>query len=564
MGTPDVFEGSRREGSEEGSTATEEGLQVLRDYGVPETPPEAAFDRVTELAAAVFDVPMALLSLIGEDRRWIKSTVGFDESEIPVDLSLGIHAVRSDGVTVVEDATEDERFADNPLVRGEPGIRFSAAAPLATADGFRLGSLCVFDTETRAPGPDHLRHLEHLAAMAVNELELRREVAEHEETEHALRTERDRFETLFHSLPTPVVHGIEREDSTIVLRVNEAFERVFGYEAEAVRGKDLNDIIVPPESAHGAVELDRNADSEQRVEVEVRRLTTEGLRDFRLQVAVHGRDDGPPEGYAIYTDISDQKEWEKQLQEAKDRAQEASRLKSAMLANMSHEVRTPLTSVIGFLEILLEQLDGDLRAFALKAFNSSQRLMETLESVLQLSKLEAGVADLELQAIDLRRKVNETVDMLSPEVADRGVQLAVELPEKPVEGVWNEGAINRIIGNLLENAVKFTPEGGRVSVRVQTDGEEAVLEVEDTGIGVSDAFLPRLFNAFEQEPKEAGHSYEGSGLGLSITQRLVEAHRGTIGVESRKGEGTCFTVRLPLSIELSEEEEDDEASSGGA
>jgi PAS domain S-box-containing protein len=239
------------------------------------------------------------------------------------------------------------------------------------------------------------------------------------------------------------------------------------------------------------------------------------------------------------------KDMEKTLREAKAEAEEASVLKSAMLANMSHEIRTPLTSIVGLAEVLRENLEGDRGELADIIYKSSQRLKETLTSVLQLSKLEAGAHELDRKPVGLAPVVDETVKLLHPTAVDQSVEVEAAVPEKSVTGTWDEAALKRIVTNLTENAIKFTPAGGNVEVRVRTDGPEAVLEVEDTGVGIDEDFRSDIFNAFEQEEGGVGREHEGSGLGLAITKRLTESLGGTIDVESEKGVGTCFTVRLP-------------------
>jgi PAS domain S-box-containing protein len=245
--------------------------------------------------------------------------------------------------------------------------------------------------------------------------------------------------------------------------------------------------------------------------------------------------------------VLDRLQGEKALRAAKEEAEEASRLKSAMLANMSHEIRTPLTSVTGFAELLTDHLEGRMQTFAEQIYNGGMRLQKTLDSVLQLSRLEAGVYELDRTPLSLGALIEETVDMLRLSAEEKALRLNVQLPDGPVEGTFNEGAVNRILENLLENAIKFTPNGGTIEVRAHTDGDDAVLEVEDTGVGISEAALPDIFRAFKQESEGMAREYEGSGLGLSIVQRLADAHGGTVEVESEKGVGTRFTVRLPRS-----------------
>jgi signal transduction histidine kinase len=220
-----------------------------------------------------------------------------------------------------------------------------------------------------------------------------------------------------------------------------------------------------------------------------------------------------------------------------------------MLANMSHEIRTPLTSIVGLSDVLEENLEGDQAELADIVRKSSQRLKETLTSVLQLSKLEAGAHELERTPVGLAPIADETVKLLSPKAVDQSVEIAADVPDTPVKGEWDEGALKRIVTNLTENAIKFTPENGEVEVRVRAEDDDAVLAVEDTGVGIDEEFLPDIFNAFEQEDGGIDREHEGSGLGLAITKRLTEALGGEIDVESEKGVGTCFTVRLPRTHE---------------
>jgi PAS domain S-box-containing protein len=292
--------------------------------------------------------------------------------------------------------------------------------------------------------------------------------------------------------------------------------------------------------------IDRAVKTGEGWDQEIRLVTSNGVERWVHNVGEPVTENGEVvEIHGMIQDITERKRREHELRAAKEEAEEASRLKSSMLANMSHEIRTPLTSITGFSEILKENLEGELATFAEKTYASSQRLMKTLDSVLQLSKLEAGVLTLGRELVSLNAVVDETVEMLQPVAAKKPVVVEAHLPDEPVDGHWSEGALNRIVGNLVENAIKFTPADGQVEVRVREEAAEAVLEVEDTGIGIGEAFQDRMFEAFRQESSGVRREYEGSGLGLSIVHRLVDVLGGRIEVESEKNVGTCFTVWLP-------------------
>lgn len=249
-------------------------------------------------------------------------------------------------------------------------------------------------------------------------------------------------------------------------------------------------------------------------------------------------------GYGL--DLTDRKRFEDELRRAKEEAERASGLKTAMLANMSHEVRTPLTSIIGFAEMIADGSAENTRKFARLIERSGRRLLETLDSVLDLSQIEAGEAVLRQERLDLTRPVRETVQMLGPQASERGLTFETDLPERPI---WVRGdfdAIGRITANLVSNALKFTDRGS-VTVRVYENEHRACLEVEDTGVGIEADFVDELFTAFRQESTGMRREYEGVGLGLTIVRELVDLQDGRIDVESEKGRGSRFRVQLPLA-----------------
>jgi len=244
--------------------------------------------------------------------------------------------------------------------------------------------------------------------------------------------------------------------------------------------------------------------------------------------------------------ILDRLEREKTLIEAREEAEEASQLKSAMLANMSHEIRTPLMSMIGSADLLREDLEGENAEMIEQIFQSGQRLRGTLDSVLQLSRLESGAYKLDDDPVYLDAIVREVAQELQVRAYEAGVNLEVADCGGTVQACLDATATRRIVTNLVENAIKFTPEDGRVRVRVRPeDKDTALLDVEDTGVGIEEGARSEIFEAFKQESKGLNREYEGSGLGLSIVHRLTTLMNGTVEVESEKGSGTRFTVRFP-------------------
>jgi signal transduction histidine kinase len=241
-----------------------------------------------------------------------------------------------------------------------------------------------------------------------------------------------------------------------------------------------------------------------------------------------------------------------ELEAARARAERESAFKSKFLANMSHELRTPLHAIIGFSELLEKGLAGPLQPkqqeYVQHVLSSGRHLRHLVDDVLDLSKVEAGRLALVREPVSLGRVAGEVHDQMRAVAQSRGVALQVtvapDLP--PVEG--DPVRLKQILFNLVSNAIKFTPPNGHVHVTVLPDELGVRLDVEDDGVGIRPENLARLFREFEQIEAEDGRRPEGTGLGLALTQRLVEAHGGTIEVESTYGKGSRFRVRLPVQI----------------
>lgn len=283
------------------------------------------------------------------------------------------------------------------------------------------------------------------------------------------------------------------------------------------------------------------------IEHRLRADAPEKARWVRLQGRVYREAGQPQRMSGVIMDITSQKQTELELKAAKEEAEEMSRLKSAFLANVSHEIRTPLTSIIGFSEVLVDEVSSDHRDGAEKILKSGHRLMQTLDSVLDLSMIEAGEFSLDCRPVDVAAEARQRIELLRPTAEQQGLALTADVPDAEVEAYLDPNCLDRILTNLLTNAIKFT-EDGSIEVRVRKAAEAVVVQVADTGIGISDEFQSDLFEAFKQESGGLQREHGGTGLGLSITKELVEMMEGGIHVESEKGEGTTFTVRLPYRV----------------
>ncbi|MBE0584717.1 MAG: transporter substrate-binding domain-containing protein [Desulfofustis sp.] len=237
-----------------------------------------------------------------------------------------------------------------------------------------------------------------------------------------------------------------------------------------------------------------------------------------------------------------------ELAAAMQQAQAADRLKSAFLATMSHELRTPLNSIIGFSGILLQELAGPLNEEQHKQLSmvrdSSRHLLALINDVLDISKIEAGQLALDADTFDLQPSIAKMVDIVMPLARKKELDLRVIIAEDVTTVHTDRRRLEQVILNLLNNGVKFSNQG-YVELSCRSDGDQYVLAVSDTGIGIKDEDLAGLFQPFHQVDTGLTRSHEGTGLGLSICRKLIDMMGGTISVESRWGEGSTFTIRFP-------------------
>ncbi|HEY6559513.1 MAG TPA: ATP-binding protein [Polyangiaceae bacterium] len=256
------------------------------------------------------------------------------------------------------------------------------------------------------------------------------------------------------------------------------------------------------------------------------------------------------------------------LQQTYDRLKELDRLKSNFLATVSHELRTPLTSIIGYSEMLVEGIAGDMteeqREFIQTIREKGEQLLGLIKGLLDLSKLESGTMSMRKQNVDVKALVHDVAQTLTPSARKKGVEIGVKI-EGPLPQLWGDPErMRQILLNLTENAVKFTPAGGSVTLCGQLASMDAVsdadggglvllstkrsaveLRVVDTGIGIPEIERSRVFDAFYQVDSSSTREQGGTGLGLSIVKRLVDAHDGNVRIESNLPNGTVFVVTLP-------------------
>lgn len=236
----------------------------------------------------------------------------------------------------------------------------------------------------------------------------------------------------------------------------------------------------------------------------------------------------------------------------REAAEAANRGKSAMLANMSHELRSPLNSIIGFSDLFQgDSIDSmsteQLRQYASDINVSGRHLLGLINDLLELARIEKGGREFRRDMVSIDEKIGETVRILRPQAAENGIRLEPKMSEEPIAAMTDDRALRQILINLASNAVKFTPEGGIVTLSCRQEGGSAIIEVADTGIGISAEDAARIFEPFAQIDNATTRRTTGSGLGLALVKTMVEQQGGSISVDSIEGEGSRFTVRLPAA-----------------
>jgi signal transduction histidine kinase len=252
-----------------------------------------------------------------------------------------------------------------------------------------------------------------------------------------------------------------------------------------------------------------------------------------------------------YIDISHLKAAEAAIIRAKEAAELANRAKTEFLATVSHELRTPLNAIIGFSEIIRDQAFGPqagerYRGYASDVYESGVHLLNIINDILDIAKIEAGAVSLHVAAVDIGDTIKQALRLVRQRADDAALDITVDVPANLPKIEGDQRRLKQVFLNLVTNAVKFTPRGGRVTVTAHHDGKDLTVVVTDTGIGMSVADIKIALEPFRQIESYLSRSVEGTGLGLPLARSLVLLHHGSLVLESSLGKGTRAIVRLPL------------------
>lgn len=513
-------------------------LETLRRYAILDTPQEPAFNRVTSLVTRLLKVPMATVTLVDEHRQWFKAFCGLDQRETSRDIAFCSHAILSDEMLVIPDATKDPRFAENPLVTGPVGLRFYAGMPLKGFDGSNIGVLCAIDTRPRKFGPRRREILRDLAGVVNSELQLRLETLD-----------KTRLATAIHHVKAGVVLTDAQHPDNPFVFCNPAYSAITGYAPEEVLGRTFG-MLRGPGSDNEVYEEFRKAVAERRTFRGVSLCYHKSGTPFWNEILINPVFDASGQVISfvgIQHDVTERKRAEDELKASYERLKELETLRDNLTHMIIHDLRAPLSVVLGFLGLLemgaaTRNEEEEKEAIA-KAQEGAHQINTMITSLLDISRLEAGKMPLQSAKSDLREIASLALDK---ELALLGPQrLQLEIPGEAVMVFCDREVVSRVITNLVGNSLKFSPPDSPVTVNICWNAEYAWFAVRDEGPGIPPESHRRIFEKFGQL-KGTRHIHS-TGLGLTFCRLAVEAHEGQIGVESEVGKGSTFWFTLPLA-----------------
>ncbi|MES2980442.1 MAG: ATP-binding protein [Pseudomonadota bacterium] len=494
-------------------------LDELKDYFILNTASEPMFDSIVGLAAALCGTSFAAISLVDRDQQWFKAQHGLGITGSSRDVSVCAHAILEPGIFEVPDTDEDVRFVDNPLLDGA-AIRYYGGAPLTGRDGNVLGMLCVLDQTPRKLTPVQRTTLAQLSSVVMALFETGRQDAR-----------RQWFGALVDSLQDDVM--VFDADSLQCLHVSQNAMQRLGY-SEAELGKILATDVSPSLTAEVFNDYMRRLEAgPQEVVYEEERTLPNGDAvpvEVRWQrINTNGR----PVLMALVRDIRERRQLEK--------------AKQALIAVVSHEMRTPLTAIYGGIKLVESGSCGALppavAAMIGMAGKNTEHLLDIVNDMLDLEKIAAGQMDFDIQPLDVSAVFEDFAVSQRFGAEAKGLSLTLETPPG-LRVMADAKRLRQILENLVSNAMKFAPAGTEVRLQAALHEGGIRISVIDAGSGIPDDFRDKIFGRFAQADMEATRDKGGSGLGLSIVKSLAENMQGRVGFESRPGM-TCMQVDLP-------------------
>lgn len=399
-------------------------IQALHELEILDTPPEERFDRITKIAQIMFDVPIALVSLVDSNRQWFKSCAGLSARETPRSMSFCSHAILNEDIMTIEDATTDNRFSDNPLVTGEPFIRFYAGKPIRGPNNQKLGTLCIIDKKPRV------------------------------------------FSKADKSVLTDLANWVENEFKTSIL-------------TKSLKNTTENLVKVQQEL------LDQN----KNLELKIKEKTNQLLKQDRVTTV------------------------------------------ASMSSRLAHDLRNPLQVIQISSELLKKELEKHMDE------NMKKRCGNLQSSILEINRIIEDVLEF-VKTSHLNQETNSSKNLLENCISNIVIpeNISISLPENDVQIFGDARKIQAVFSNLIINGIQAINGSGKILIRISEYPEKTSITFEDSGSGIPDEVMPKIFDYLYTTKKD------GTGLGLGICKSIIEQHGGKISVSNNP---TTFTIELP-------------------
>ncbi len=513
-----------------------ERLMKLYHYDLLEVQAEKQFDDLTELTALLLGLPICQITLMDKDWQHFLSNVGTDMKGNHREMSFCQYTVVQNQILEIKDTTKDERFKTHPLVINAPNLRYYVGAPLIDDDGLILGTLCGYGLEVGELSQDQKEILEKLAKTIVRLIRYRK-----------INKDQEKYVNIF---------GLTQDLLCVISKtgyfqmVNPSFTKLLGWSEDQLLTKPILAFVHDDDKDNVRKELSELQIGNQKLGFKCR-LTTKSNKHIWFSWSYFSDVDSPVL-VASGHDMTELLETQSSLEIAVNRAHKASKIKDEFLSNMNHEIRTPLSSIIGFTELLTQtDLDQNQKKYVENAEVASNHLMNIVNDALDIYKLEDGGLTLENGQVSIKGLMSKIKKLFEHKAESKGLTLEVSVhPEIPDLVSVDETRLIQILSNLVVNAVKFT-DTGRIDVRLDLiskieDKVKLKFEVEDTGIGIDADLVKTIFERFTKAQKSTSKLYGGTGLGLSISKYLVNLYNGELHVESQKHVGTKFWFEIEL------------------
>lgn len=533
-------------------------LAALEKFRILDTLPEDEFDGIVELISDICDTPIALISLVDDRRQWFKARVGLSAQETPRDQAFCAHTLFQNEVFIVENALQDERFKNNPLVIGNPQIRFYAGAPLKTQDGFNLGTLCVIDTKSRQLTKSQTNALEKLAKQVVQLFELRVKLLQ---SEKALEQSE-----LLAAMTTNMAEGVMlQDDQGRIIEFNPAVLKILCLSEKQLFNQTTEDLqdwktifedgSECPRHERPALKALASGKSQLNQTLGVD-IPGQGRRWLLVNSILLPKFGLSKKNHVLSTfqDITDIKRAENKIQEEMHKAIKASNAKSEFLSKISHEIRTPINGIVGLTDLMLvADLSEEQRIRAEQVKSCGHSLLSIISDILDFSQFEEGSIQLENTEFSLKQLLSEVESSIGYLAHRKNLHVSFRMdPHLPDRLIGDVGRLRQTFLHLVGNAIKFT-KNGHITIKCEMKNLLSVgnvfrFEVHDTGVGISASAQKNLFQSFTQADNSVSRNFGGLGLGLALSKELIQLMNGHIGFESEEGKGSVFWFEVPLSL----------------